>query len=134
MITYLIRYVRRYPFSALILAAVILFSLVKPPSTGLPLFYGWDKVVHFVMYAGASAIIWTEYLTRRRSTPPRFRRGLIPATLCPLLLGALLEVAQALLTDHRSGDPADLAANAAGIAVAALLASLVIRRKQSGDK
>jgi hypothetical protein len=44
-----LRQIRRYPFSALILAAVITLSLVKPPSTGMPLFCGWDKVVHFTM-------------------------------------------------------------------------------------
>jgi hypothetical protein len=48
--------------------------------------------------------------------------GLWKVMLRCLLLGASLELAQSLLTDHRTADLADLGANAAGIAVAWLIA------------
>ena len=71
-----------------------------------------DKYAHFIAYFALS-------LSGSAIAAPA---GLWKVMLRCLLLGATLEIAQSLLTEHRTADLADLAANAAGIAVAWLIA------------
>jgi VanZ family protein len=72
-----------------------------------------DKYAHFLSY-------FTLALLGSGITTPA---GLWRVMLRCLLLGASLELAQAVITDHRTGDWADLLANAGGIAAAWLLAA-----------
>jgi VanZ family protein len=71
-----------------------------------------DKYAHFIAYFALS-------LSGSAIAAPA---GLWKVMLRCLLLGASLEIAQSLLTEHRTADIADLAANAAGIALAWLIA------------
>ena len=71
-----------------------------------------DKYAHFIAYFALA-------LSGSAIAAPA---GLWKVMLRCLLLGATLEIAQLLLTEHRTADLADLAANAAGIAVAWLIA------------
>lgn len=69
----------------------------------------WHFLAYFVLALFSSGIVRAERLGR--------------LVIRCLLLGAGLEAAQALLTDTRQADWADLAANAAGILCAWLIAS-----------
>ncbi len=72
-----------------------------------------DKLGHYFAYFALALAV------SGISTPRRLWRHMLAC----FLLGALLEVAQAVLTEHRSAEWADLAANAAGIATAWLIAA-----------
>lgn len=98
-------------FIVLGVAAVVTASLWPMPADDLA--GGADKFWHFLTYfvlaLFSSGIVAAGRLWRL-------------AVRC-LLLGAGLEVAQALLTDTRQADWADMAANAAGILCAWVIAS-----------
>lgn len=55
-------YIKKYPFSLLIILAVIYLSFFKPPSTRLSLIPNIDKVVHVCMYLGMSGMLWLEFI------------------------------------------------------------------------
>jgi VanZ family protein len=92
-------------------AAVVVVSLLPIPARELE--GGSDKFWHFLTYFVLAL----------------FSAGIVPAerlwrlALRCLLLGACLEAAQALLTETRQADWADMAANAAGILCAWVIAS-----------
>jgi VanZ family protein len=72
-----------------------------------------DKLGHYLAYFALALAV------SGISSPRRLWRDMLAC----FLLGALLEAAQAVLTEHRSAEWADLAANAAGVATAWLLAA-----------
>lgn len=72
-----------------------------------------DKLGHYLAYLVLALAV------SGISTPGRLWWHMLAC----VLLGALLEVAQAVLTDSRSAEWADLAANAAGVATAWLVAA-----------
>ena len=104
---------RRFWIALIVLGvtAVVVASLLPIPSADLE--GGSDKLWHFLTYFVLAL----------------FSSGIVPAdrlwrlAVRFLVLGAGLEVAQALLTDTREADWADMAANAAGILCAWLIAS-----------
>ena len=71
-----------------------------------------DKVAHYLAYLSLAL------LGSGIASPASLWRTMLRC----FLLGATLEIAQALFTDHRVADRADLAANAAGILTAWLIA------------
>lgn len=116
---------KRYPLSLIIIAAIIYLSLFKPPTNNACAIPHWDKVVHFVMYAGFSAVLWFEYL---RSHPRINRiRMVLGAIVAPIIFGGVMEIAQSNLTDYRSGDRYDFLFNTLGV-LCALLFSIYVTR------
>ena len=95
---------------AVVVALIIVASLT--PSPVVPTQPFSDKYAHCIAYF-ALALLGSAI-----AAPA----GLWKVMLRCLLLGASLEIAQSLLTEHRTADLADLAANAAGIAMAWLIA------------
>jgi len=71
-----------------------------------------DKTAHFLAYLSLAL------LGSGIASPAMLWRTMLRC----FLLGATMEAAQELLTDHRVADVADLAANAAGIGMAWLIA------------
>lgn len=96
----------------LAIAAVIVLSLLPPPPLPMQVPRHFDKLEHLLAYAllAAGAVL----LFARRRTQGWLAAGL-------LALGVALEFAQSLLTQTRVADPADVAANAAGVAIGLLL-------------
>ena len=90
--------------------AIIYSSLTPRPVVSSESFS--DKMAHFLAYFTLAL------LGSGIASPARLWRTMLRC----FLLGATLEAAQALLTEHRVADVADLAANAAGIAMAWLIA------------
>lgn len=72
-----------------------------------------DKTAHFLAYFSLTL------LGSGIATPARLWRTLLNS----FLLGVALEIAQELLTDHRTADLRDLAANTGGILVAGMIAA-----------
>ena len=93
------------------LAAFIVHASLSPqppiPNEILP-----DKVGHYLAYLSLAL------LGSGITSPDRLRRTLLRC----FLLGAALEIAQALFTEHRLAEWGDLAANVAGILTAWFIA------------
>lgn len=106
----------RYPLSLLLAAVIWYVSLMPVPEVSFGHFSWFDKLVHFCMYGVLALLVWTEHTVHCR--PFRWRKAVVPAVVLPMAMGALVEVAQATLTDCRSGDPMDALANSLGTACA----------------
>ena len=112
----ILKYLKRYPLSLLVFAAIVYLSLFRPSDDmQLPmLFEHMDKVVHFIMYAGLSFIIWYEFF--RSHTKKGMNIKLFLAIfLIPALFSGFMEYMQSKATDYRSGDIMDLLFNVLGI-------------------
>lgn len=109
---------KRYPLSLLLALAICVASLVPVPEVDVSPVRFFDKWVHFLMYGSLSLVLGFEYC--RKSVRPSLGRWLVPACCLPVLLGGLLELAQAHLTTCRSGDWLDFLANAFGTFLATL--------------
>ena len=87
-------YLKKYPFSLLVIAVVIYLSFFRPPSMDdFPLFPGVDKVVHFCMYGGVSGMLWLEFLRNHRN---------FEVPLWHAWIGAVFAAAVILPEDFRS--------------------------------
>lgn len=114
----------------MVCVAVVLYAtLTADPMDGaeLPLIPHIDKVIHAVMFgglAGAAAFDW------QRAHRDRTVAGRVMAVICALcaVFGVLDEIAQATLTEVRSGDPLDFVADLTGIVVAYFAAPPAVRR------
>ncbi len=122
-------FIKKYPFSIIIVGLVIYLSLFKPPTLTVPVFPGWDKLVHFCMYGGVSGVLWLEFLFnyRRDQSNMKIGKAIVGAILCPILLGGLMELGQLYLTSYRSGDWLDFLANTSGVLVASLISWYLLR-------
>ena len=109
----MIRFIRRYPLSLLVIAAILFLSLFNPPKTRLDSISFIDKIAHVCMYGGLEIVIWFEYLRHHTALNPI--RMVLLGIIAPIALGGAMELAQALLTENRSGDWMDLIADAVGV-------------------
>jgi VanZ family protein len=124
----MLHYFRNYPISLLILVAIVYLSFFKPTAEQeLTLFAHFDKVAHFCMYLGLSGMLWLEFLRAHRGGLLPMLHVWIGAALCPVLFSGTVEILQATLTTYRSGDWADFAANATGVAVASLIGFFLLK-------
>ena len=120
------RFLARYPFTLLCVGAVWYLSLYRVTPPPVHLFSWFDKLVHFCMYAGISTLTWAEY--GRCHTTAETRPVLLGAVLAPILMGGLVELAQAYLTTYRTGDWFDFLANALGVLAASALCTAIYTR------
>ena len=121
-------FLKKYPVSLLVIAAVVYLSFFRPPSTDLDGIPGIDKVVHVCMYFGMSGMLWLEFLRAHRRDDTPLWHAWVGAFVCPVLFSGAVELLQAYCTTYRGGDWLDFAANAAG-AVLATAVALALRRK-----
>ena len=122
-------YIKKYPISLLVIAAVIYLSFFKPPQTDMESIPGIDKVVHMGMYFGMSGMLWLEFLrAHRKQTVPRWHAW-IGAFVCPVLFSGMVELLQAYCTTYRGGDWWDFAANSTGALLASLIGNFLLKKK-----
>ena len=118
------RYIRRYPFSVVIIAVVWVLSLApffpETPLDDVPFI---DKWTHFVMYGMVSLTIWVEYL--RQHAVIDLRRLLLWAWVAVIAMSGLLELLQQYATATRHGEWQDLLANAIGATIGSVVGLLV---------
>ena len=116
----ILKYLKRYPLSLLTFGTIIYLSLFKPSGdVSLSLFEHMDKVVHFIMYAGLSTIIWFEFFRSHSSVYSI--KSFLAMFLIPAAFSGLMEYLQNELTDYRSGDYMDLLFNVLGIVFANII-------------
>ena len=121
----MLHYLKKYPLTWLVTAAILYLSFFKPPQTDMEEIPGIDKVVHICMYGGLCLMIWFEYLRQHRTI--RRMRMFIGGILLPVAFSGAIELAQSYCTEHRGGDWLDLCANTTGVLLAALVGYHILR-------
>lgn len=116
--------IKTYPFSLLVVLAVIALSLMPFPeikmAEDIPFV---DKWVHFVMYGGVAFVIWIEMARRekKKSNHKTLMQLLVWGLFFPAILGGVLELIQEYLTTTRSGEWLDFLADSIGAVLGALV-------------
>ena len=128
MITFLLRISQSVRFILVILyvGCIVTLSLLPPQAfPKLPLFAGFDKVVHFMMY-----FIFSILLSWAVKTELKYRRLflIIPVTIG---WGVFMEIMQLEMHLGRSFDIYDILANSTGVVVGVLLYVIVTRKFHS---
>ncbi|MDR1004026.1 MAG: hypothetical protein LBL97_03345 [Prevotellaceae bacterium] len=123
----MLRYIKKYPLSLLIIATVTYLSFFRPPSVSLVSVAGLDKVVHVCMYLGMSGMLWLEFLRLHKQDQTPLWHVWVGAFVCPVLFSGMVEILQATLTTYRGGDWLDFAANSTGAAIASAIGYWVVR-------
>lgn len=117
-------FIRNYPFSCIIIAAIWVLCLIPIPETPLDDVAMIDKWTHVAMYGGLGAVIWAEYLWRHHDI--KKRKVLLGTFLAPVLMGGLLEILQATCTGgRRSGDWLDWLADSIGVIAGGIIGILL---------
>ncbi len=82
------------------------------------------------MYGGTCGVMWIEYLRKHRGKTIEKAKLLVLAWAAPIVMSGIIELLQEYCTNgRRSGDWLDLAANAVGVTLAAVIGMLVARRR-----
>ncbi len=143
---YLRYFLTHYPVSCCCIAVIWVICLVPIPETPLSDVAMIDKWTHFVMYGGLCLLLWAEYGrnvsrrdgagTGRNGAGMKWKKALVGAFLCPVVMGGLIEICQATLTGgNRSGDVIDFCANSIGVALGAVIGiplALFVARRNRG--
>ena len=113
--------IKRYPLSLLCIALVWYLSIwvIPPEEMELPSINFLDKWTHFVMYGGTCAVIWWEYLRSHHNI--NARKLILWALMAPTVMGGVIELVQSYCTTNRSGEWLDLAADAIGVLMGAVM-------------
>lgn len=121
----MIKYICKYTFSLLVIAAILFLSLFNPPETRLDDVTFIDKIAHVCMYGGLELIIWVEYL--RCHADLNKVKIILLGIAAPIALGGIMELAQMLLTVNRSGEWADFIADTLGVLAGAAAGLFILR-------
>ena len=121
----IIRFIRRYPLSLLVVAAILFLSFFKPPQENIIDISNIDKLAHFCMYAGFCSVVWLEYFWSHESVS-RIRVFLL-AVVAPIIFGGVIEVAQGTMTAYRGMDWYDFIFNSIGVVFALFFAKFILR-------
>ena len=119
--------IRKYPMPSFLFVVIWYLSFFTPPKTELDEVAFMDKWVHVAMYGGTCGTLWIEYLVKHKWTYNRMRLFLW-AWLMPIVMSGCIELLQEYCTGgRRSGDWIDLAANATGVTLAALIGITLVK-------
>ena len=124
----MLSYTKKYPISCLLVAVIWVVCMVPVPETPLNEINLIDKWTHFVMYGVLTVVIWWEY--KRRHDKICWKRLVVGGVLCPVLMGVLVELAQAYLTTCRSGDWFDALCNSMGVVLGAGIAAIKVKSEK----
>lgn len=126
-------YIKKYPISLFLVVAIWIICLIPIPETPLDDVPMIDKWTHFVMYGSLCSVIFAEYA--KRHIQPNIKRLAIWGVLLPVIMGGLIELAQAYCTGgNRSGDWIDWIANSIGVMIGTAIGSLVVYLRAKARK
>ena len=116
-----------------VVAVVAYLTLSSDPLDGmkLPLFYGADKAVHFLMFLGVGGCLRFDFGRLRAFSGSRYVAALCFALA--VVYGGLIEVAQESMAAGRSGDSVDFLADATGALSGVWLAYRLLFKKGRAD-
>lgn len=116
----IIKYIKAQPFSVVLITSIWILCMIPGEDIPATDFQMADKWAHFLMYGTLTICIIYEYAKRHKKIC--FRRLFVGGILLPIIMGGLVEVAQAYLTGGtRSGDWWDFLANTIGVLLGALI-------------
>jgi len=119
--------IKKYWLSIIVNIAVLTVCMIKTPQIEKLPMTNFDKLVHLLLFAGISGIVFfdnTQWLKKNISNI----RLLLGSFLFPTAFGGLIEILQATLTDTRSGDVMDFAFDAVGAAVGVLICFFINKK------
>lgn len=118
---FILHFIKKYPYSVVCIIMIWILSLVPFfPETPLDNVRFIDKWVHIIMYGGTFTVLWIEY--SRKHHQADYEKLFFWAWLAPIIMSGILELLQEYCTGgHRNGDWLDLAANATGVTIAAVI-------------
>lgn len=116
--------IQKYPLSCLLTIGIWVICMIPLPETPLDDVKMIDKWTHFVMFGGLSLVIWIEYIRQHRKT--RMRHSLPFAFLFSVLMGGLIELAQAQFTTTRNGDWLDFLADGIGVIIGNVIGMVLV--------
>lgn len=124
--SFLFHFIRNYPFSMFCILMIWILSLMPFfPETPLDNVDFIDKWIHILMYGGTFLVVWIEYTCKHRHAD--YEKLFFWAWFAPIIMSGVLELLQEYCTfGHRGGDWLDLAANATGVTLAALLGGIFL--------
>lgn len=126
-------YIKKYPISLFLVVVIWIICLIPIPETPLDDVPMIDKWTHFVMYGSLCSVIFAEYAYRH--IKPNIKRLAIGGVLLPIIMGGLIELAQAYCTGgNRSGDWIDWIANSIGVMIGTAIGSLVVYLRAKARK
>lgn len=126
-------YIKKYPISLFLVVAIWIICLIPIPETPFDDVPMIDKWTHFVMYGSLCSVIFTEYANRH--IKPNIKRLAIIGVLLPIIMGGLIELAQAYCTGgNRSGDWIDWIADSIGVMIGTAIGSLVVYLRAKARK
>lgn len=117
-----------YPLSIVIIAVIWVVCLIPVPEVPIKDFRFIDKWTHFVMYATLTITIWWEY--SRHHNRVCWQRLIVGGIICPIIMGCLVELAQAHLTTCRSGDWFDALCNSLGVLLGTGIARFKVKNEE----
>lgn len=114
------KYIKKQPLSVILITVIWVLCMIPVPETPLNDVALIDKWTHFAMYGTLVTTIMAEY--GRRTKNIHWQRLLTGGVLMPVVMGGLVELAQAYLTNGvRSGDWLDFVANSCGCLLGCLI-------------
>jgi VanZ family protein len=133
----LYHFVRKYPITCILIAAIWYLCFCTPPHTSLDNVAFIDKWVHSAMYLCTCSVMWIEYIRRHKKVV--WNKALIFAWIAPIVMSGLIEILQATCTGgRRSGEWLDFVANTTGATLAAVICILAARycakRRMASDE
>jgi len=122
-------FLRRYPFSILLILLITYLSLFRPPKTDLDEINNFDKFVHFGMYFFLSSLLWIEFFKAHKQDNTPLYHAWLGAFVFPIIYSGVVELLQAYGTSYRSGDWGDFIANSLGVFVGSIVCYWIVKRR-----
>lgn len=118
--------------TAVTIAIVLWLTLARTPlpDNDLPAIPGLDKVVHAVMFAGVTAVLWLDWRMACRHRLSRWQAS--ACALAAVALGGLIEMTQDAMGMGRTADMADFIADIIGGAGMLAAIGLWLRSSPTG--
>ena len=121
----LIKTVKNFPLSSLLIVAIWTICIIPIPETPLSHVSMADKWTHMVMYFVLTMCVGFEMVRNKQTSTKQL---LLYAWLMPVIMGGLIELVQANCTGgRRSGEWLDFYADAFGSTLAFLIGILLVR-------
>ena len=121
----LIKTVKNFPLSSLLIVAIWTICIIPIPETPLSHVSMADKWTHMVMYFVLTMCVCFEMVRNKQTSTKQL---LLYAWLMPIIMGGLIELVQANCTGgRRSGEWLDFYADAFGSTLAFLIGILLVR-------
>lgn len=107
--------IRLYWKSFFVLMCILYLSFAPPSAfKKIPTFDNEDKIIHFLMYAGLTAVLIYDFRNHKKGNNLR-SSFVLACLLFPSILGGLIEILQPTIFPPRTGSYGDFFADVIGV-------------------